>query len=232
MALQIHLKLLSDATFGRGEGVAGLVDSEVEHDEYGMPFVRGRTLKGLLAEECANLRYALAQQLTVTDPRLDVLAQATDWLFGQPGSTAEDEGRLHVGTVRLAEDFRLAVIGEIKNNRLRAAEVLECLTAIRRQTAIDSAGAPKRGSLRALRVVLRGTEFSADLDFLGDPPGDLANLIRGLLAASVQCLHRAGTGRNRGRGRLQSRLFESDQDVTDREYSHFKQFLSPQGAAG
>lgn len=46
----IKIKLLSDTTFGRGDGVAGLVDQEVEHDQYGFPFLRGRTLKGLLSE--------------------------------------------------------------------------------------------------------------------------------------------------------------------------------------
>jgi hypothetical protein len=226
MALKLHLKLLSDATFGRGEGVAGLVDTEVEHDEYGFPLMRGRTLKGLLTEECDNLRYALSQQWPATDPRLEELGQAAASLFGEPGSTANDEGGLHIGPARLAEDFRQAVIAEIESKRLTSAEVLESLTAIRRQTAIDSAGAPKKGSLRALRVVLRETEFSAELAFIGEPPGNLA---RGLLAASVMCLHRAGTGRNRGRGRLKAWLCEDSKSVTDRDYSHFKAFLSAQG---
>ena len=51
----LKIKLLSDTTFGRGDGVAGLVDQEVEHDPYGFPYLRGRTLKGLLSEECDNL---------------------------------------------------------------------------------------------------------------------------------------------------------------------------------
>jgi hypothetical protein len=29
---QLRIQLLSDATFGRGDGVAGLIDQEVEHD--------------------------------------------------------------------------------------------------------------------------------------------------------------------------------------------------------
>lgn len=32
MKLTLHLKLLSDTTFGRGDGVSGLVDQEIEHD--------------------------------------------------------------------------------------------------------------------------------------------------------------------------------------------------------
>ena len=53
--LKMEITLLSDVTFGRGDGVAGLIDAEVEHDEYGMLYLRGRTLQGLLVEECANI---------------------------------------------------------------------------------------------------------------------------------------------------------------------------------
>ena len=52
---QLKIKLLSDSTFGRGDGVAGLIDQEVEHDSSGFPYLRGRTVKGLLREECDNL---------------------------------------------------------------------------------------------------------------------------------------------------------------------------------
>lgn len=52
---KMKIQLLSDTTFGRGDGVAGLIDQEVEHDADGFPYLRGRTLKGLLSEECDNL---------------------------------------------------------------------------------------------------------------------------------------------------------------------------------
>lgn len=230
MTIELHIRLRSDTTFGSGEGVAGLVDTEVEHDRFGFPYIRGRTLKGLLAEACEDLCFNLAWQLSNTDPRLEQLDKVKRQLFGGPGSTEEDEGSLHIGAARLSEDFRRAVIAEIeiKRPRITPAEVLESFTTIRRQTAIDEYGAPKRGSLRALRVVLRETEFSAKLSFAGNPP---INLARGLLAASAQCLHRGGTGRNRGRGRLKAWLTEYNQDVTARDYKHFKQLFNAQGAA-
>ena len=40
----LKLTLQTDATFGRGDGIAVLVDVEVEHDQYGMPYLRGREL--------------------------------------------------------------------------------------------------------------------------------------------------------------------------------------------
>lgn len=230
MTLELHIRLLSDTTFGRGDGVAGLVDTEVEHDRYGFPYIRGRTLKGLLAETCEDLCFALARQPSATDPYLEQLDNTKRQLFGGPGSTEEDEGSLHIGSARLSEDFRRVVIAEIERNqpRITPVEVLESLTTIRRQTAIDEYGAPKKGSLRALRVVLRETEFSAKLSFANNPP---TNLARALLAVSAQCLHRGGTGRNRGRGRFKAWLTENDQEVTARDYKYFKQLFNAQGAA-
>jgi len=62
MTFLLKFTLESDATFGRGDGVAGVVDSEVQHDPYGFPYLGGRALKGLLGDECANILFALEQQ--------------------------------------------------------------------------------------------------------------------------------------------------------------------------
>lgn len=193
--------LLSDATFGRGEGVPGLVDQEADHDELGLPCLDGRTLKGLLNEECANLLYALERGA----------GDATGWhkaaqrLFGGPGSTLDETACLHVGPAQLPEDLRQAVRQSLENPRiaLQPADILDSLTAIRHQTAVDErTGVPEDGTLRAMRVVLRQTPFEARLSFAVAPEAeDLA-----LLAACTLALRRAGTGRNRGRGRLKATL--------------------------
>lgn len=221
MRLELYLTLKSDATFGRGDGVAGLVDAEVEHDECGLPFLRGRTLKGLLVEECANLLYALRQQNpTAADP----LEKAAQKLFGGPGSALDDDGILHVGAARLPEDLRGAIEADVKAGSLRPEQVLESLTAIRRQAAVDEGtGAPDEGSLRSLRVLLRETPLVAKLD-LARKPHDHELL---LLAASVMCLRRAGTGRNRGRGRLKCRLHHGGNDITKECFDAFSALVQP-----
>lgn len=221
MKMYIHITLKSDATFGRGEGVAGLVDEEVEHDpETGLPYLRGRTLKGLLVEECANILYALERQ---NSEALVKLKKAAGFLFGRPGSTLDDDARMHVGSALLPEELRQAVEVHIKRIELSPAEVLESLTAIRRQTAVDEeSGAPKEGSLRSIRVVLRETTFIASLDFDEEPDEDA----KALLAACVLCLRRAGLGRNRGRGRLKARLLdENKKDITEVCFQHFCQLV-------
>jgi CRISPR/Cas system CSM-associated protein Csm3 (group 7 of RAMP superfamily) len=219
--LQMNLRLESDATFGRGEGLAGLVDEEVEYDAAtGLPFVRGRTLKGLLVEECANLLFALQ---TAGSPALPTLEAAAERLFGRPGSDLQSAALLHFSPALLPEQLRNAVRDEIDRGQLKPAVVLESLTAIRRQTAIDEASAaPEKGSLRSMRVVLRQTSFRAWLDFASDPGADdLA-----LLAACALSVRRGGIGRNRGRGRLNLQLLdEQGNNITKTHFEHFKQLL-------
>lgn len=213
--LQLHLK--SDATFGRGEGVAGLVDVEVEHDAYtGLPFVRGRTLKGLLVEECSNIFFSLGEQASVFD-------ESAHFLFGRPGSALDDQAMLHFGSALLPADLHQAIQREIEQGRLTANEVLNALTGIRRQTAVDGgSGAPKEGSLRAMRVLLRGTRLYAALDFRVPPDaGALA-----LLAACATGLRRAGMGRTRGSGRVTATLWQNGQEVTSTHLAHFRQLVA------
>lgn len=211
----LKLELLSDATFGRGDGVAGLVDVEVQHDAYGLPYLGGRALKGLLGAECDDLVFALERA-----------GQGTRWqaaaerLFGQSGATAQGWAGLRIGPAQLPDDLRAAIVWDVDNGRLTRAEVLETLTTLRRQTAMDPVtGAPRKETLRSLRLILRRTTFAARLTFAQEPSADdLA-----LLAATVKALRRVGTGRNRGHGRLRAELLDATgQPVTDTLFETFR----------
>jgi len=221
MVLEIHLRLKSDATFGRGDGVAGLIDAEVEHDEYGMPYLRGRTLKGLLVEECANLLYAINKKQPAVAGKL---GQAAKQLFGQAGSSLKDDGLMQVGAAMLPADLREALKNDVNDEKWRPEEILESLTAIRRQTAIsEKTSAPEKNSLRSMRVILRETLFISRLNIAPSPQANQDDL-KGLLAACLLSLHRAGTGRNRGRGRLNATLHDKEgKDITDECFAHFKE---------
>jgi CRISPR/Cas system CSM-associated protein Csm3 (group 7 of RAMP superfamily) len=224
--LQLRFTLLSDATFGRGDGVAGLVDEEIEHDTFtGLPYLRGRTLKGLLVEECANILYALQR-----NPAYDALCQAARDLFGNPGSTLDDNGLLHIGHAQLPQTLRDAIATDVKAGRLSANDILESLTAIRRQTAIDDSGAPERESLRAMRVLLRDLPLQADLT--SEAP--ISDHHRALLVACALGLRRAGIGRNRGRGRLGKMqlhdllITEGETEITQKAFDKFATLVKGQ----
>ncbi|NCJ07350.1 RAMP superfamily protein [Synechococcales cyanobacterium C] len=189
----LNIHLLSDTTFGRGDGVAGLLDQEVEHDPYGFPYLRGRTLKGLLSEECDNLIYTLPGNQKSHWQRI------AEELFGKPGSTLDTMGAIHVGDARLPDDLHQAVAYQISQGKLTRAEILDSLTTIRRQTAIHpETGVPDRGSLRSGRVVLRDLTFTADLYFEQQPTADQLCL----LMVGAKALRYLGSGRNRGRGHV------------------------------
>lgn len=211
--LRLHIRLKSDATFGRGDGVPGEVDAEVQHDALGLPFYGGRALKGVLAQECADLLYALNQS------EGERWWQAAETLFGRPGSTVDMAGILIVGDARLPEKLRGAVAEAVAQG-LSAHQVLAALTTIRRQTANDvETGAPQDETLRAMRVVLHEAEFIAPLRFRAAPTEDAL----ALLSACVAALRRIGMGRNRGRGEVECWLTdEQDEKIT----SHFERFVN------
>ena len=207
----------SDSTFGKGDGLAGLVDVEVMHDKYGLPFLNGRTLKGLLQEECANILFSLKEQNLKVE-LLDEFYKSAQHLFGNPGSSDSDKSILHISNATLPEDLKKLIEYELsRNKKICSSEILNSLTSIRRQTSFDEiSGAPKKNSLRSMRVILRKTPFEAELSFTKDPSGlDLP-----LLAACVIAFRKAGTGRNRGRGKLVSVL--CDENGTSEK--HFETF--------
>jgi CRISPR/Cas system CMR subunit Cmr4 (Cas7 group RAMP superfamily) len=201
----LKIELLSDATFGRGDGVAGVVDSEVEHDpKTGLPFIRATVLNGLFAEECANILYSLKRQCSA---EYDAYRCAARYLFGKPGSDVDTAGHLAFGSAVLPESLRDAVTHAVFSKHLTPQDALESLTTIRRQTAVDDNGVPEEGSLRSMRVVLRETTFTSELSMEPVPAdADLRNRVMELLAACATAVKRGGTGRNRGRGRLNCTL--------------------------
>ncbi len=216
---RLAITLLSDTTFGRGDGVAGLVDDEVEHDaSTGLPFLRGRQLKGLLVEECDSLLYS-AQQ--IDSRRFDELIKVTEDLFGRAGSDLSGQANLKVGDARLPSAVEATVRNALDAKTLTVTDVLESLTAIRYQTAVNDAGVPEDNSLRSMRVLLRSVVLEARSTFASTPTSDQL----ALLAACAAATRRAGTGRNRGRGRVQIRLLINGQDATEPHLAHFATLL-------
>jgi hypothetical protein len=218
MELRLRITLKSDATFGRGDGIAGVTDTEVQHDRHGFPFLGGKTLKGLLGAECADILFALKRACPKDHARWKIAGQR---LFGESGAMLQGEAILLVGPAQLPDDLRAAVARDIAPNSLTREEVLETLTTLRRQTAMDiETGAPKQETLRTMRVILRETVFDAPLRFTRNPtPDELA-----LLAASIKAFRRAGAGRNRGRGRLSAELYDQNgRSVTEFHFEYFRQ---------
>ena len=126
---------------------------------------------------------------------------------------------MSVSNTQLPVDLRQAIARDVGRAQIERAQVLESLTAIRTQTALDQSGVPKAQSLRTVRVILRGTPFEATLRFAEDPTeDDLA-----ILAACVKAFRRAGTGMNRGSGLLEAHLLNTARErIDDRYFAKFR----------
>lgn len=209
----LKLTLLSEATFGRGDGVAGLVDAEIEHDERGLPYLHGRGVKGLFTAQCADILSALEQS-----PAHSSMKKMATRLFGDGGSDLESNGALSFGHARLPQGLREAV-NAVKPEQLSCTDVIEALTTIRRQTRIDeNKGAAKEDSLRASRVLIRGLEFHAPITV----DRELNATEQALLGACVKAIRRVGSQRARGLGLARAELFDASGNALTEQW--MKQF--------
>lgn len=202
MSVQLQVDLLSDTTFSRGDGTAGEVDTEVAHDEFGCPYIPGKTLKGLIRDAWLQMADAFPGDRDIAD---QVLGPTADLV---PGGV----GRLRIDTARLSEDLRawLEYAVTRPDSPVDPRAILGALTDVRKQTARDRAtGGPRENTLRATRVTLRGTRFIAEVT----PSGFTGEHWR-VLARACLNVREAGTGRNRGPGHVRFSLVENGVDVT------------------
>jgi hypothetical protein len=185
----LEIKLLSDTTFGRGEGTPGVVDVEVEHDAYGLPMLGGKALRGLLRDSWLSMQEHF--------PELGVAARR---VLGPHGDLKET-AILRIGDAMIEETARAYFIAatERELHPLGPTTILTAFTEIRSQTSEARAtGAPARTTLRSTRVIVRDLSLAAPLSWLAPPePADA----RCLALAALATKH-AGLARNRGRGHV------------------------------
>ena len=202
---RIVIELLSDATFGRGEGTPGLVDVEVEHDDFGLPMLGGKALRGLLRDSWLSMQDYFPE-----------LAEAGRRVLG-PHAEVGETAILRIGDVTIDGPSRAFFRAAVDRNLypLSREAILAAFTDIRSQTSEErTSGAPAKGTLRSVRVVLRGLQLEAPLVWLDQPtPQDVKCLALACLAT-----RHAGLGRNRGRGHIRLSLdgdVVGTQDLTE-----------------
>ena len=66
---KIEIELMSEAIFGSGQAVPGYLDLDILHDEYGIPYFKGKTFKGKLREELQ----AVADNIKAFNPHCDLI---------------------------------------------------------------------------------------------------------------------------------------------------------------
>lgn len=173
----LKIEILDHWHIGSGIGLAGYIDSLSLKDERGLPFIPGRSIKGLLRECLRSAEdFGHAPQGT------------TDRLFGAMagGDTGSTPGSIHLGNACL--DQKIADwLAHPDHNKLELAQLFTVIGA----TALKD-GVARDESLRLIELVVPMTLFCT----ITCPEDDLKWI---KLAAPL--LRGVGAHRNRGLGR-------------------------------
>lgn len=208
----LRVLLESDGCFAASrETLLQDADTCQELDELGLPVIGGRALRGLLVEEVGIVLSALRGL-----PEGKTYEAAAQELFGSPGQVAP--GRLAVGDARYPEEARSVLADAVATEpglRLLAAR---SHTVLRRQTSIhEQTGAAATGSLRATRLVRKGTMLYSRLLFDGTAFGQATQCgvtHKALVAMAVRLLRRGGVHRSRGWGQISVELLDGGRSET------------------
>lgn len=202
--LRLEIRLFDYWHAGTGRGSGPVVDAEVARTPAGLPYLPGKTVRGLLRE---------GVQLAEESGLPEVPAGTTERLFGKPPQAMEkaEVGSLpdvasEEGVVRVS-DATLGRKYEIWAEQAEAA-VAESLFEEVAATAIDEMGQVKPKTLRVIEVAV-----PVDLEATLYLPADDAETPR-QLAAGLGFLRGLGTQRRRGLGRARFALPDLQQEGT------------------
>lgn len=207
--LILKLKLLSDALIGSGEGWGANIDSDVVFDEFGLPYIPARRIKGSLRESALEVVEMFENSKINAASSKDI-----DTLFGKPGQDHPAPisfSNLYLADYQSNREWMDWIIRQHSNYFSREI-VLNTFSSIRQQTSISDEGTAKENSLRTLRVLKKDHVFFGNVAF--DP---IDNDQLSLLAFSALNLRHLGTSRNRGLGSVKCCLID-EKGPLDGEY--------------
>jgi len=192
--MRLKLELLSDAVPGSGEGLAGVIDTEIAQDEYGLPYIPGKRIKGILRESAEELQYIGEIKSDIKD------------IFGKEGEKWGSMFKISDGYLENYKDLRnflayCSMDSELKQIFNRQA-VLDFFTYTRTQTAIErETGIAEEKSLRTLRVLKKGLEFYFDVHCKDEYIEDLKKICK--------VTRNFGLRRTRGLGEIKLELSDA-----------------------
>lgn len=184
----IEVELLSETVFGGDGSVLGTADIEIQTDERGLPYLAGRTLKGLIREQ--------AEWYSSFLPPEEQLDREILRLFGKPWE--DNHESLRFGNAKLSD----AIYELVSKHNIGAGEMLNAVTNVRSMTSIDESGKAAAGTLRQARVMKPGFVLYAPV-FANT---ELSETERQLLEKAVKLVRHVGVMRNRGKGEVRCRL--------------------------
>lgn len=197
----ITIELLSDACPSSGKVMNTLVDIDIEFDEYGLPFVKGKTFKGLCRESAIQLMelgYKDLNGATITK------------IFGD----TKKEGVIDWNNLRIEGYSQLvdtittlnAILSNEGKNVVNPIRILDTITHIRTRNEINhKTGAAKKNSLIKMRVINGGTRLQTSIT-VND------NIKKNIIEDIINNVTRFGESRTRGFGKIKATLHNVSSD--------------------
>lgn len=175
----------SEWLIGGGDSALGTADLAPMLDSEGLPFIPGRTIRGLLREAT-----------TLVDEAIGHGTRHTDRLFGtrksSVGTTSTDgDGSVRVGDALLPEEIAARCSG--------ADDRRDLLVTIRRTALEGATRTAKHGSLREIEVAIAGLQLIATIECQTEDDFKLLAFASGLV-------RNFGHSRSRGLGRCHLEL--------------------------
>lgn len=193
----IEMKTLSDTMFGSGESIPGVIDNDIKYDDYGLPYMNAKTLKGHLREQ---MEFVQAFNSDYKDVDIDHLLGESQYKDG-------NNGILKFSHVALSEAVIQILRQAVKDKRVTKEEILDALTVTYSSTKINEEGVAEDHSLRRERMIRKGITFISPLYV----DGTLTKEEKGLLETAVATLQHIGTHKSKGKGLVECYLKGSDE---------------------
>lgn len=190
MTIEIKIEMLSPLHLGSGAGSV-TVDSDIIHDDVGMPLFPAKRLKGLLYESAIEVA-----EMAELSGREFVSRATVEELFHHGASAVEFICHDLTACDTATHDYLKYVLAAYPG--ITASDVFAEHTSIRYATRIDrETGTAADTSLRNIRVLDRRMTFSGSIELVGAEPRHVE-----ALALAAQNLHYVGGKRNRGLGQV------------------------------
>jgi len=206
---KIEITLISDTIIGSGESWGAIIDTDVVFDQFGLPYIPGRRVRGVLRESVTEVLEMLYQARLLSEFGIQGRLNINEWLYEMFGKPGQDEAKpLSISDCRL-KGYEM-MVGHLrylqdKHSDLFTSEVVRNhYSVIRQQTAIDSNGIAMDKSLRTVRALMRGLVFEGNFKI----GGNVSDKLVVLMGLAISNMRHIGTSRTRGFGEIKTSLKE------------------------
>lgn len=192
----IEIYLESETILGGDGEIKGTVDIDIQIDEYGLPYLSARTLKGILRKKAIWYVDCLSKEKQAD------YKEAIYRLFGK--ADENDNHNSNYDAIRFSNAKLSRSLYElIETENYSSREVMNAITNVRSMTSInDETGTAKEGSLRKARTIHSGYTFLAPVY----ANRELSNIEKEILTIAIKLLRNIGLMRNRGKGEVSCTL--------------------------